>query len=73
MKKLTFDISIPAERYEALYSGTVSNVLAVSRDGVKVQFPGRILNRFVDRNGIKGTFVIEFDDNNKFRAITKIV
>jgi hypothetical protein len=73
MKKLTIDIEIPSERYEALYSGKVSNVKATSREGVVVQFPGRILHKFINHKGISGTFVIEFDDDNKFRGITKIV
>jgi len=73
MKKLTIDIKITADRYEALYSGKVANVKATSRDGVTVQFPGRILHKFITHKGIDGTFVIEFDDHYKFRAITKIV
>ncbi|MDP1931477.1 MAG: DUF2835 domain-containing protein [Gammaproteobacteria bacterium] len=73
MKKLTLDLHIPAERYEALYSGAVSDVQAVSREGLRVRFPGKILQRFLSHEGISGTFVIEFDDTNKFRAITKIV
>lgn len=73
MKKLTLDLHIPAERYEALYSGAVSDVQAVSREGLRVRFPGKILQRFLNHDGISGTFVIEFDDANKFRAITKIV
>ncbi len=73
MKRLTLDITISADRYEALYSGAVRDVQVVSREGLRVRFPGRILQRFLDRNGIHGTFVIEFDDNNKFKAITQIV
>lgn len=73
MKKLTIDIKITADRYEALYSGKVTNVKATSREGVTVQFPGRILNKFITHKGIDGTFVIEFDDDHKFKAITQIV
>ncbi|MDX1489840.1 MAG: DUF2835 domain-containing protein [Pseudohongiellaceae bacterium] len=73
MKKLTIDINIPAERYESLYSGAVSNIQATSREGVSVRFPGKILQRFIDHQGVRGTFVIEFDENNKFRTIKKIV
>lgn len=73
MRRLTLDITIPADRYEALYSGAAKDVQVVSREGLRVRFPGRILQRFLGHNGIHGTFVIEFDDGNKFRAITKIV
>jgi hypothetical protein len=73
MRRLTLDISIPAERYEALYSGSVRDVQAMSREGLRVRFPGRILQKFLNHDGVCGTFVIEFDDSHKFRAITKIV
>jgi|TARA_R110001592_G_scaffold361313_2_gene671695 hypothetical protein len=73
MKKLTFDIAIPSDRYEALYSGAVKDVQAVSREGLRVRFPGRILQKYLNHQGVHGTFVIEFDDANKFKAITKIV
>lgn len=73
MKTLTLDISIPADRYEALYSGAVKDVQAVSREGLSVRFPGRILQKFLNHQGVHGTFVIEFDDANKFKAIKKIV
>jgi len=73
MKKLTFDISIPADRFEVLYSGAVKDVQAVSREGLRVRFPGRILQKYLSHQGVQGTFVIEFDDANKFKAITKIV
>jgi hypothetical protein len=73
MKTLTLDISIPADRYEALYSGVVKDVHAVSREGPSVRFPGRILQKFLNHQGVHGTFVIEFDHANKFKAIKKIV
>ena len=73
MKRLTLDLNIPAAQYQSLYDGTVRDVQALAREGLRVRFPGRILQRFVDHNGISGTFVIEFDDSHKFRAITKIV
>lgn len=73
MKKLILDISLPADRYEALYSGTVKDVQVTSREGVRVRFPGMILQKFLKHDGVHGTFVIEFDDANKFRAITRIV
>ncbi len=73
MKKIIVDLSIPAEHFVTLYSGTVKDVQAVSREGLSVRFPGRILQKYVDHQGVRGTFAIEFDEANKFKAITKIV
>lgn len=73
MKQITVDIAIPADHFKALYSGTVKDVQVVSREGLRVRFPGHILKRYVDHEGVYGTFRIEFDESNKFRTITKIV
>ncbi len=52
MASLRVDIAIPAERYVALYSGKAKIIHAVSQDGLKVQFPGAALNRFVTHAGL---------------------
>lgn len=70
--KLHIDINIPAQRYVQLYSGSVQDIYAVSREGVSVRFPGKNLNRFVTRDGICGTFEIQFDANNKLVKINKL-
>ncbi len=73
VKQLTVDLNIPADSYLALYSGAARDVQALTLEGLRVRFPGRILQRFVSREGVCGRFVIQFDDNNKFLAIEKIV
>ena len=73
VKQLTLNISIPADRYVALYSGAVRDVQAVTIEGLRIRFPGKILQRFLTHDGVHGRFVIRFDDNNKFMAIEKIV
>lgn len=73
VKQLTVDLNIPADSYLALYSGAARDVQAMTIDGLRIRFPGRILQPFVSREGVYGRFVIHFDDNNKFLAIEKIV
>ena len=73
VKQLTIDLKIPADNYLALYSGAARDVQATTLDGLRVRFPGRILQRFLTHDGVYGRFVIKFDDNNKFIAIEKIV
>ncbi|MDN3649644.1 DUF2835 domain-containing protein [Reinekea marina] len=71
-QSLTVDIYISAEDYLQHYQGAVHTVSCVSREGKRVQFPSRILQPFVRREGIKGTFVIHFDKNHKFERIEAI-
>jgi len=47
-------------------------VHARSRDGRSVNFPTGILQRFVSREGVQGTFVINYDDTNKFVSVERL-
>ncbi|MEJ2073505.1 MAG: DUF2835 domain-containing protein [Reinekea sp.] len=69
---LIVDIHIPAEEYLRHYQGSVTQVSCISRDGRKVRFPSRILQPFVTRQGIHGTFRIYFDQYHKFQRIEQL-
>lgn len=72
MKKLVVDLALPAERYLYWYEGSAQNVQAVSRDGRTVRFPARILRPYLGHDGIHGSFVICFDEDNRFQSISRI-
>ncbi|MGI1678294.1 MAG: DUF2835 domain-containing protein [Cellvibrionaceae bacterium] len=55
-----------------MYAGQVKTVLATSRDGRRVRFPANILVPFVERDGIRGSFAISFDVENKFQNIRRL-
>ena len=69
---LIVDIHISAEDYLRHYQGSVKQVACVSRDGRSVRFPTRILQPFVSREGIQGSFCIYFDHLHKFQRIERI-
>ncbi len=71
-KSLQVSISIDRDEYLKWYQGAASTVLATTTTGQKVRFPANILRPFVTHGGINGTFVIYFDDNNKFSDIRRI-
>lgn len=73
MKRLAWDLNTSTDQYQILYGGTVRDLQALAIEELGVRFPGRILQKFLGHKEISGTFVIEFDDTHKFRAITKIV
>lgn len=55
-----------------MYQGVASSVHAHARDGRSIRFPANILQQFVTRDGIRGSFQIIFDDNMKFQAIRRL-
>lgn len=65
-------LSIPAERYVALYGGKIKAVRAVTDSGLNIEFPGSILNRFVTHKGIEGAFEITIDERNKLKSIRRL-
>lgn len=72
MKQIVVDLNIPAEEFLKHYEGVANIVSAVSRDGRSVQFPTSILQPYVSREGVRGSFVIHFDDNFKFHSIEQL-
>ncbi len=71
MQKVTVQLNISPERFQAYYQGVVENVVATTSDGRTVQFPARVLRPFLSYQGVQGTFEITFDANLKFRAIRR--
>lgn len=71
MRSLVVDIHIAAEDYLTLYQGMARDVVANARDGRVVRFPANILRDFVTHDGVHGTFLIFFDDDNKFKDIAR--
>ena len=69
---LQIDLKIRPEEYLAWYEGTAGQVVARSREGLTVQFPAKVLQRFVGADGIEGTFLLTFDESNKFVRIDKL-
>ncbi len=72
MKSTVIALSIPADEFERLYRGTAKEVLAYSTDGKRIRFPAGILRPFVLHSGVKGVFQIDFDEDNRFKAIKRL-
>ena len=62
MQRFVFDLSITADEWLAYYRGAARHVVAVARGGKRVQFAAKHLQRFVTRDGIRGTFEMVLDD-----------
>lgn len=72
MPALVVNLVIAPEEYQRLYAGTAQNVSARAVDGRRVQFPANILRPFVTREGIRGRFMINFTDDNRFESIERL-
>ena len=66
------DLAISAQEYLKLYRGLAADVYARARDGKRVRFPARVLQPFVTRDGVVGSFCIYFDQNRKFQSVDRL-
>ena len=72
MKSIIVSLAISTEEFQRLYEGSVKTVFARVIDGRSIRFPAGILRPFVLHNGIRGTFKINFDDDNRFQSIKRL-
>lgn len=72
MKSIIVNLAISAEEFQHLYEGNVKTVFARSVDGRSIRFPANILRPFVLHTGIRGTFQIDFDEENRFSSIKRL-
>jgi len=73
MPKNTFivPLNIDADAYQKMYRGEAKYVIAHDAEGRSIQFPAESLRRFVTREGIKGVFIIQVDENNRLIDIQR--
>jgi len=62
MIRYEFHLRITADQYLDYYRGTARHVIARCSTGQNVQFPASLLQQFVTKDGISGTFALTCDD-----------
>ena len=72
MPSITFRLNISADKFLRYYQGQAHSVSVVGDDGRRIRLPAVKFRPFLERSGIHGHFRIDFDDNFKFRSLTKI-
>lgn len=63
MPRFEFDLDLTPEQFLAWYRGEARMVRVRSHEGLVVEFPARLLQRFLTPEGIHGRFVLLCDDN----------
>ena len=71
--RVRFDINIPAEQILAYYQGIARKVSVLAHDGRRIEFPADKLRPFLDHDGVRGIFELEFDDEHRFVALHRMM
>jgi hypothetical protein len=72
LREIRFHLSLPAEDCQLYYSGRIREVVTTSLDGRTVRFPARVLQRFITRMGVHGTFMLRYDSQGRFHSIERL-
>ena len=72
MQSLIFDISIAAQDYLRVYQGTANRVRVRSHDGRTISLPARHLQPFLTRDGISGSFIMEFNAQGQLLSLRRL-
>lgn len=73
MSEIIVSLNIAADEYLKLYQGTARSVFTKTREGRSIRFPANILQSFVGHEGVVGSFKIEFDEDMRFKNISRLV
>ena len=65
-------LAIDSDALLRLYKGSARIVVAVAENGQTVRFPANILREHVSHEGVHGRFRIDYSDNGKFSAMTRL-
>jgi len=61
-----FSLNISYQAFLSHYSGSASQVLVVTEQGLRLQLPASRFRPFLSQIGVKGRFRLTTDHNNKF-------
>ncbi|WP_028239298.1 DUF2835 domain-containing protein [Stutzerimonas azotifigens] len=72
MPSLVLDIVLPAHRLTAVYQGRANRILVTSREGRSVSLPVHHLRPYVTREGIRGSFRLDFSEDGHLLGLTRL-
>jgi hypothetical protein len=72
MPAMHISLDIGPDQFVEWYRGRVRSVVVKSLEGPVVEFPAKVLQRFVSPTGIQGTFLLSFDSQNRFLSIERV-
>ena len=66
------DIHLTADEYLKWYRGESRAVVAYSRDGRRIRFPVASLHPYITHAGVRGSFAVHFNHENKLVKVEKL-
>ena len=71
MIQYEFTLHLSADEYLQYYEGVARAIQVRSRCGKTIQFPADKMRKFVFKEGVHGTFIMQLDEQNKFLSLQR--
>jgi hypothetical protein len=71
MRRFKFEMSLSAQKTQAIYEGQARYILVETERGLKLQLPAANFYRYVTADGIQGRFSVKIDAENKLIELRK--
>ena len=72
MPALVIHLNFSSTQVMGYYRGQVRSIRARATNGQTVQFPASALQKFILKDGVHGSFRIEFDEHYKFIGLEAV-
>ena len=70
--QVRFHLEIRGEELLRFYRGEASSVHVTAEDGRRVRFPAGALRPYVERDGVRGLFVLRFDAGGRLLGLERL-
>ena len=70
-RRYVVDMYLSPSQLQSFYAGNVNQVSSRDRRGVRVQFPLQSLRQFIGHEGVRGSFILSVDAQNRLLGIER--
>lgn len=72
MPSAEFSLHLSASEVERYYQGKAQSVIVTATNGLNLQFPANLILPYVARDGVRGRFILSYDQNGKALSLTRM-
>lgn len=70
--QVRFHLEIREDELLRFYRGEASSVHVTAEDGRRVRFPAEALRPYVERDGVRGVFLLRFDARGRLLGLDRL-
>jgi len=72
MPSAEFSLNLSASEIQRYYRGKTRSILVKASNGLNVQFPANLILPYVARDGVRGRFLLSYDQKGKALSLQRL-